>query len=49
VRIDIVSLFPEMFDGVLGCSIIARATAAGLAKISVVNPGICNGSASYRR
>lgn len=38
MRIDIVSLFPEMFDGVLGCSIIARAIAAGLAKISVVNP-----------
>jgi tRNA (guanine37-N1)-methyltransferase len=38
MRIDIVSLFPEMFAGPLECSIIGRAQSAGLAKISVVNP-----------
>lgn len=38
MQIDIVSLFPEMFAGPLGCSIIGRAQNAGLVKISVVNP-----------
>ncbi len=38
MHIDIVSLFPEMFDGVLGCSIIGRARNAGLINVSVVNP-----------
>ena len=38
MHIDIVSLFPEMFDGVLGCSIIGRARNAGLIHVSVVNP-----------
>ena len=38
MRIDIVSLFPEMFGGVLDCSIIGRARATGLVEISVINP-----------
>lgn len=38
MRFDIVSLFPEMFDGPLGCSIVGRARSAGLVNITVVNP-----------
>lgn len=38
MRIDIVSLFPEMFEGILGASIIGRARNASLVNISVVNP-----------
>ena len=38
MRISIVSLFPEMFDGPLGCSMIGRARSAGLVDISVLNP-----------
>lgn len=38
MRIDIVSLFPEMFDGPLGCSIVGRARNAGRVAVSVVNP-----------
>lgn len=38
MRIDIISLFPEMFDGPLGFSIIGRARNTGIAEISVVNP-----------
>lgn len=38
MRIDIVSLFPEMFEGPMGCSIIGRARSAGRVEISVVNP-----------
>ena len=38
MRIDIVSLFPEMFDGPFGCSIIGRARNAKLIEVSVVNP-----------
>lgn len=38
MRIDIVSLFPEMFEGPLGCSIIGRARSAGLVDVSIVNP-----------
>ena len=38
MHIDIVSLFPEMFDGPLGCSIIGRAQNTGRVNISVVNP-----------
>ncbi|MCP3904136.1 MAG: tRNA (guanosine(37)-N1)-methyltransferase TrmD, partial [Planctomycetes bacterium] len=30
MRLDILSLFPAMFEGVLGASILGRATAAGL-------------------
>ena len=38
MRIDIVSLFPEMFAGPLGCSIIGRARDAGLVELNVINP-----------
>lgn len=38
MRIDIVSLFPEMFDGPFGHSIIKRAREAGLLNINVTNP-----------
>ena len=38
MRIDIVSLFPEMFSGPFGCSIIGRAREAGLVELNVVNP-----------
>lgn len=38
MRIDIVSLFPEMFVGPMGCSIIGRARDAGLVEVSVINP-----------
>lgn len=36
--IDIVTLFPNMFDGFLSESIIARAIAEGFVKINLVNP-----------
>lgn len=38
MRIDIVSLFPEMFAGPLGCSIIGRARDSGLVDLNVINP-----------
>ena len=38
MRIDIVSLFPEMFAGPLGCSIIGRARDSGLVELNVINP-----------
>ena len=38
MRIDIISLFPEMFDGPFGHSIIKRACAAGILDIHVTNP-----------
>lgn len=38
MRVDIVSLFPEMFDGPFGHSIIKRAQEAGLLSIGVTNP-----------
>jgi tRNA (guanine-N1)-methyltransferase len=38
MRIDIVSLFPEMFAGPLGHSIIKRAVDAGFLTIGVTNP-----------
>ncbi|TCL40212.1 tRNA (guanine37-N1)-methyltransferase [Anaerospora hongkongensis] len=38
VRIDIVSLFPEMFDGPFGHSIIKRAREAGILETVVTNP-----------
>ena len=38
MRIDIVSLFPEMFEGPLGTSILKRAREANLLTISVTNP-----------
>ena len=37
MRIDILTLFPEMFDGFLNTSIIKRATDAGKVKIRVIN------------
>ncbi|MEN6413498.1 MAG: tRNA (guanosine(37)-N1)-methyltransferase TrmD [Veillonellales bacterium] len=38
MRIDIVSLFPEMFEGPLGHSILKRAQDADLLQIHVTNP-----------
>lgn len=38
MRVDIISLFPEMFDGPMGHSIIKRARDAGRIDISVTNP-----------
>jgi tRNA (guanine37-N1)-methyltransferase len=38
VRIDIVTLFPEMFAGVFDASIIARARDAGVLEIALHNP-----------
>ncbi len=38
MRIDIVSLFPEMFGGPLGHSIIKRALDAGFLSVGVTNP-----------
>jgi tRNA (guanine37-N1)-methyltransferase len=38
MRIDIISLFPEMFEGPLGHSILKRAQQADLLQINVVNP-----------
>lgn len=35
MRIDILSLFPQMFDGLLNCSIIARARERGLVDIRI--------------
>lgn len=38
MRIDIISLFPEMFDGPFGHSIIKRARETNILKVSVTNP-----------
>ncbi len=38
MRIDILSLFPEMFEGVFGCSIIKRARDNNLIDIAITNP-----------
>lgn len=38
MKIDVISLFPEMFDGPLGHSIVKRARAAGLLDITLTNP-----------
>lgn len=38
MRIDIVSLFPEMFSGPLGHSILKRACEAGILDIAITNP-----------
>ncbi len=35
MRIDILTLFPQMFDGLLSCSIIGRATERGLVDIKL--------------
>lgn len=37
MRIDVLTLFPEMFEGVLGASIIGKAAAKGLVSFRVVN------------
>ena len=37
MKITILTLFPEMFDGVLGNSIIKRAISKGLVEIKLVN------------
>ncbi|MGB4140029.1 MAG: tRNA (guanosine(37)-N1)-methyltransferase TrmD, partial [Limnochordia bacterium] len=37
MRIDILTLFPEMFDGVLGTSILGRAQSAGLLTVQAWN------------
>jgi tRNA (guanine37-N1)-methyltransferase len=37
VRIDIVTIFPEMFEGVIGTSIIGRARAQGAVEIHLVD------------
>lgn len=38
MQVDIISLFPEMFEGPFGHSIIKRAREAGLLSINVTNP-----------
>jgi len=38
MRVDIISLFPEMFDGPFGHSIMKRARDANLLTVNVVNP-----------
>jgi len=38
MKIDIVTLFPEMFEPVLGASILGRARARGLLELGYVNP-----------
>ena len=38
MRIDILTLFPEMFTGVFDASIIARARDAGVLQIALHNP-----------
>ncbi|MBI4346377.1 MAG: tRNA (guanosine(37)-N1)-methyltransferase TrmD [Elusimicrobia bacterium] len=38
LRIDIVTLFPEMFEPVLSASIVGRARKAGLVEVAFVNP-----------
>ena len=37
MQINVVTLFPELFDGPLGTSIVGRAVAAGLVEVRVVN------------
>ena len=37
MRIDVLSLFPEMYDGLLNSSIIKRARDKGLVEINVIN------------
>ena len=38
VKFDIISIFPELFEGVLDCGIIRRARQAGLVDVRLVNP-----------
>ena len=37
MRFDIITIFPELFSGVLECGIIRRALQSGMAEIRVVN------------
>lgn len=37
MRIDVLTLFPEMFDGVFGASIVKRACEAGVVDVAVTN------------
>ncbi|NOT02413.1 MAG: tRNA (guanosine(37)-N1)-methyltransferase TrmD [Phycisphaerales bacterium] len=37
MRIDVLTLFPDVFDGFLGSSIVARAIASGLVQVRCVN------------
>ncbi|NLJ41860.1 MAG: tRNA (guanosine(37)-N1)-methyltransferase TrmD [Clostridiales bacterium] len=37
MKIDILTLFPEMFDGILGSSIIGRARDSGILDINIIN------------
>ena len=37
MRFDIITVFPELFAGVLECGIIRRARQSGLAEIRIVN------------
>lgn len=38
LRIDVVTLFPEMFEPVLSASIVGRARGAGLLEVAFINP-----------
>ena len=38
LKIDVVTLFPEMLEGFLGASMLKRATAAGLVEFNLINP-----------
>jgi len=38
MRIDVITLFPEMFEPVLGASIVGRARRRGLLNLGLVNP-----------
>ena len=40
MRIDILTLFPEMFNGVLAASILKRASEKNLPRIICINCGI---------
>ena len=37
MRIDVLTLFPEMFDGVFGASIIGKAREKGIVELNTVN------------
>jgi len=37
MRFDIITIFPELFTGVLGCGIIRRAVQSGLVDIRIIN------------
>ena len=37
MRIDILTLFPEMFEPVLSTSIVGRAVAAGVVEVALTN------------